>query len=165
MNREEALKNHNPKYSFEDFTNKKLSDVTDINNSVIIGSCFYQETDIQQEDPCVEVFPSNMTGVTFIECNLDNVYIPPGNIVDPSCSCKRIKRQNDGELWILDGALKPIKPLHRERLLEIGENVLPEGLPREPLSGEALQRRCREYMERLKKYLGGRDRSENATDK
>ena len=78
-----------------------MKDMTDIE---IRGSCF------SQEKPDTRIFPSDMVGVTFINCNLDNCIIPEGNfIID--CSQKKFKVQSDGKDWILDENYKPVEVL------------------------------------------------------
>lgn len=140
----------NNKYSFEDFTNQKFFDATDLNGSVVIGSCFYQDAKGRNGDPRVGVFPSDMVGVTFIECNLDNVYIPSGNMVDPLCYCRRVKRQYDGELWILNEDLDPVELLHKDRLLKLGINVSPKKIPKSPLPKEKMAQRRRDRMKKIR---------------
>jgi hypothetical protein len=67
--------NYNDKYSFRDFTGQTFSGATDMNNIIIMGSCFSQQT------VDTIVFPSNLNGTVFINCNMDNVSIPTGNTV------------------------------------------------------------------------------------
>jgi len=154
------LGNHHPEYSFEDFTNQKLFDATDLDGSVIVGSCFYQDPDSQDADPRVKVFPDDMQGVTFIECNLDNVYVPPGNTVDLLCSCRRIKRQNDGESWILNEDLVPIEPLSKERLAAVGGNIVPRKIPRRAIRKEELRRLRSERMKKFQEFYASRERQD-----
>lgn len=62
-------------YSHKDFTGQSLIDRTDLDGQTITGSCFSHEiTD-------THIFPDDMEGVTFINCNLDNCFIPVGNFV------------------------------------------------------------------------------------
>ena len=79
----------NKKYSYKSFLNQSLKKVSviELNNTDIYGSGFYQEGDPNLAD----IFPKGMIGVKFYRCNLDNVYVPPGNFVDSSCTHKRIK--------------------------------------------------------------------------
>lgn len=93
-----------PSYSHKDFTGQDLSD-RNLDGLTICGSCFSQET------PDRHIFSDKMTGVTFLWCNLDNVYIPPGNTAK-NCSQRIFKAQPDGEDWILDSATKTT-PLYR----------------------------------------------------
>ena len=72
----------NYKYSFKDFTNKDLSTepVEDFNDTIIKGTCFYIEG-----NGFSARFPTDMTGVVFDRCNLDNCIIPNGNVVKWNC--------------------------------------------------------------------------------
>ena len=88
-----------------DFTGRNLSDCKDMNDQHIVGSCF------SQEKPDSHVFPEDMTGVTFENCNLDNCIIPGGSIVS-KCLTRRFERQIDGEDWIIDENGKPVAPLN-----------------------------------------------------
>jgi hypothetical protein len=94
---------YDDEFSFKDFTNKSLKDIGDsLNNKTIYRTCFSQET------PDSVIFPADMIGVTFVYCNLDNVYIPPGNTVIES-SQVRFKVQEDGKDWIVDENNNPIE--------------------------------------------------------
>ena len=103
--------------SFKDVPSKEF------NNTEIIGTCFYNET------VNAEIFPSDMTGVTFSKCNLDNIKIPVGNTVEASCCIKRVKVQNDNEDWILDNDLKPVEPLDIAHLIKEGKSIDPKDIP------------------------------------
>lgn len=90
-------------YSFKDFTGGVLKDADDISDITIIGSCF------SQESPDTHVFPDNMTGVSFVRCNLDNVFIPAGNSTE-DCSQRRYMRI-DGQNWLVDEDNNPVQVL------------------------------------------------------
>jgi len=97
------------KYSFRDFTGQSLADADDLTPGTIIrGSCFYQEG-----RPDAHIFPEKMTGVTFERCNLDNVFIPPGNILAEQagipCTNKQILVQNDLRDWQIDAEGTPVE--------------------------------------------------------
>ena len=94
------------RYSRKDFTGRTLKE-ENMTNVVIYGSCFSQEILDRH------VFPDNMIGVTFIKCNLDNCYIPPGNITI-DCWRRRFKVQNDLNDWLVDDSDNPIKPLNHK---------------------------------------------------
>lgn len=81
-------------YSRKDFTGRTFIEATDLNGKEIIGSCFSQEK--WRED----VFPPDMSGVTFINCNLDNCHIPEGNTVIGG-SNRYFEAQTDGHDWEL----------------------------------------------------------------
>lgn len=120
----------NEKYSYKNFTNTVMTDadVNELNNTIIVGSCFYQEN-----LPDRHIFPDNMTGVVFKRCNLDNVYIPSGNFVETEgankSTHKKIKVQNDLDDWILDGTLKPKEPMNKEQRLKSGVSIDPKDIP------------------------------------
>jgi hypothetical protein len=147
----EALEKQNSKYSFKDFTDQKFLDAIDLDDAMIVSSCFYQSCSPDHVgDPQVEIFPRTMHGVTFVQCNLDNVYIPPGNTIDPSCSHKRIKPQSDGESWLLDEHLRPVEP-KRKRILELlGANVDPRDIPPRRVSPEDLRRERGKQQQKLR---------------
>ena len=75
-----------------------------LNGKVIYNTSFYQHL------PDTHTFPEDMTGVTFIKCNLDNCFIPPGNTVI-QCTQRKIKVQNDLNDWIVDDLGNPVKPV------------------------------------------------------
>ena len=93
--------------SFTDYTGRNLSDCA-IEGDIIESSCFSQEM------PDSHIFPEKMKGVTFRRCNLDNVYIPPGNTVE-NCSQRRFKAQDDGEDWLVDENNKPLSLLSGDK--------------------------------------------------
>lgn len=87
-------------YSRKDFTGRNLTEHK-IDPQEIVGSCFSQET------PDSEVFPADMQGVTFINCNLMNCKIPEGNTVI-DCWTTRFRVQNDGNDWEIDEKGNPL---------------------------------------------------------
>lgn len=91
-------------YSNKNFTGNSLIEADDMDGQTIIGSCFSHEV------PDTHIFPENMTGVTFINCNLDNCFIPTGNTVIGG-SQRRFKAQDDGIDWLLDENDNPIEVL------------------------------------------------------
>lgn len=103
----------NVKYSFKSFNEMSFKDVPveEFNNTTIKGSCFFQAFPLESKKEPVDIFPDGMTGVTFIACNLDNVWIPPGNtLID--CTNKWIVLKNDGYNWEKDKSTKkPKKPV------------------------------------------------------
>ncbi len=112
--------NYNKKYncsdefSFKDFTGRSNLEVL----GIIYGSCFSQEI------PDSRIFPDTMTGVTFIKCNLDNVFIPNGNTVI-DCSQRRFKVQNDLNDWITDDKGVPTEPINAKVFIKL-ELPMPE---------------------------------------
>ena len=125
------------------FTNWNFKDVTwlSLSSKTICRSSFYNE------NPEVDIWPSTMTGVMFVDCNLDNVYdkIPPGNTVIGG-SQRKFKVQNDGEDWILNpGNLSPVEPADKERFLKLGISTNPRNIPsdkmEEPITMRELRRK------------------------
>lgn len=92
-------------YSGKSFIYQDLSDRKDMDGITIYSSIFASEI------PDTKIFSDNMKNVRFVNCNLDNIIIPPGNILQ-NCSNRRFKIQNDGNDWIIDNSNKPIKPLN-----------------------------------------------------
>lgn len=109
-------------YSNKNFTGQILSSKTDMNNIIIENSCFSQET------PDTHVFPEDMTGTTFIDCNLDNVFIPQGNTVIRG-SQKRFKVQNDLRDWIIDKNNNPIELVNKKYWQMNGYPTDPKDIP------------------------------------
>lgn len=121
----------NWKFSCKDFTDKSLKKVSvkELNNTIIIGSCFYQNNEIDDVAELKDIFPDGMTGVTFKNCNLDNVYIPVGNtLID--CVNKLIKKQNDGFHWKIDKKSNKFeKPINELFFDEQGWSKDPKDIP------------------------------------
>lgn len=90
-------------FSSRDYTNLILDDVGPyMNEEIIRGACF------SQQNPDTKVFPDEMSGVTFVNCNLDNCVIPEGNtLID--CSNRRFKVQNDLNDWEIDKNNNPVR--------------------------------------------------------
>lgn len=82
------------------------------------GLAIYQ-TNFSQEEPDKEIFNNKMTGVTFIKCNLSNVFIPEGNTV-VDCIQTRFKAQNDLNDWEIDDSDKPLRTLNHNIFLKKG---------------------------------------------
>lgn len=118
----------NEKYSYKSFGRNPAALKTAIDLAgTIVGSGFSQST------LDAHIFPDTMTGVVFEKCNLDNVYIPPGNTVDPSCSHKRFATQNDLEDWFIDGADKPVEPIDKKMYEKLKLSTDPKDIPVTPL--------------------------------
>lgn len=116
------------RYSNKDMTGWDLSDRVDMNNLTIENLCLSQET------PHAHVLPFNLTGVAFIACNLDNVFIPAGNTLS-FCTTKTFKVQNDLEDWLVDSVtLLPIEPLSKDRFLARGLSINPIDIPLQKMS-------------------------------
>lgn len=130
----------NKKYSFKDFTHQSFKDhsVSEFSNSEIVGTCFYQEAKENDVETYKDIFPDGMTGVVFERCNLDNVFIPPSNIIGSDCRHRRIKVQNDCGDWILDGSLNPVEPMDKKRRLAEGRSMDPKDIPPEYIKEEII---------------------------
>lgn len=109
------LKWHNKDLTGRDLTKEVLRNIN------VFGSCF------SQEKPDSHIFPDDMSGVTFLFCNLDNVFIPPNNEVI-QCSQRKFKVQNDLEDWVIDAQLKPVEPLNKETFIAKGISTDPKDI-------------------------------------
>lgn len=110
------------KYSNKDMTGWDLSDRTDMSGLVIHGFC------LSNEKPDANVLPSDLRGVTFLACNLDNVVIPDGNILI-NCSNRRFQVQTDGDDWVVNQELEPLEPLNKKHYQMMGKSIDPADLP------------------------------------
>jgi len=124
----------NKKHSFKDYTHLSHveTDSEEWDHSTIRGTCFYQEAKLGVADRSEiekHIFPEDMQGVIFENCNLDNVYVSSLNVVLPSCSHRLIKVQNDREDWELDKAsLKPVEPINKEGFEQLGLSTDPKDI-------------------------------------
>ncbi len=100
----------NEKYSYRDFMHKSFKDVKaeEFNNSVIVGSCFYQEGTKR-----IEIFPK-LENVEFRRCNLDNVKLKGTNLTLTEGTTNKKIKAKDGVDWIYDEDDNPIEPLNPE---------------------------------------------------
>lgn len=100
----------------EAVTVKELRAADIPSGTIITGSCF------QCEAPDTVIFPDDMKGVRFLRCNLDNVFIPPGNpeigTHEKSSRVKYTVNPADGKDWKLDKAGKFVKPMAEITTLE-----------------------------------------------
>ena len=79
--------------------------------------------------PNRHIFPADMKGVTFIDCNLDNVYIDETkNTIKNGCH-QQTKVQNDLSDWVLDKDLKPVEPMDREERIKLSISIDPKAIP------------------------------------
>lgn len=118
---------YNDEFSHKDFTGWSWQDRHLPNDIVIYNSCFSNET------PDAEVFKSDMTGVTFICCNLDNCLIPQGNIVIDG-SRRRFKVQNDLRDWEIDSQNKPVEVINKKYWGMLGFSVDKADIPPQKLN-------------------------------
>ncbi len=90
------------KYSSKDFTNRTLLDAKDLEGITIFGSCFSKELPSSYTNQSyVSVFPDNVIKITFVNCNLDNVFIKAGWVVIGGTH-RKFRVQSDGKDWVLD---------------------------------------------------------------
>lgn len=123
----------NDELSMKNFTN--IPKVGVRNNLIVYASNFSQET------PDSHIFRDNMNGVTFIKCNLMNVYIPSGNTVI-DCQTQRFKVQRDARDWFIDADGNPTEVVSRKYWESIGYSVDPADIPTEnPINEETMPRR------------------------
>lgn len=80
------------------------------------------------ELPDTKKFSDVMRGVTFVEGNLDNVFIPIGNTVI-GITPKKFKVQNDLRDWTIDSQGMPLNVLNEEVWVEKGVSVDPREIP------------------------------------
>lgn len=92
-------------YDNQDMTGWDLSDRKDMSGLTITGLC------LSHEKPEANVLPPDLTGTTFIHCNLDNVFISPGNMLIES-SNRMFKCMEDGQDWLVDDNGNPIALLN-----------------------------------------------------
>lgn len=121
----------NDDYSFGNFSNQDLAHFDDLRDMVIYSSQFYWEK------PNSRPFPAQATGLTFINCNLDNIVMPPDAIIQ-NCSQRNFKDQNDGEDWFVDGNGLPTAPINLQLYLDLGVSTNPADIPSHPLSQSIL---------------------------
>lgn len=122
------------KHSCKDYTGLDWANREKLDGLVIQGSCFSQEI------PDRKIFPPQMAGVTFIECNLDNCQIPAGNIVLGGTK-RKFKVQNDGEDWIVDDSHLPIEPVNKKYFEMLKLSTDPKDIPAQKDDKAATQKR------------------------
>lgn len=122
----------NELHSFKDYTNQSLTHLSsdEFSNTTIKGTCFYQEIPEDEATRPVDVFPAGTVGVTFENCNLDNVKLPANSNLIGRSSRKLIKKQDDGFDWEWDeNTKKPIRPMEYKKFVNDGRSVDPASLP------------------------------------
>lgn len=98
------------------------------NDTIVYASSFYQEN-----LPDSHVFPDDMTGVKFYNCNLDNVFIPLGNEVFGGTN-RRILNQNDLRDWEVDESNVPVTVINEKHWTLLKYSVDPADIPASPIS-------------------------------
>lgn len=130
----------NQGYPYHDVSFKHI-DPKEFNNTIIRGSCFYQEWVEGDTEVVKDIFPDGMEGVVFDGCNLDNIYVDETkNIIIKDvvtrCLHRKLQIQNDWECWILDDTLKPIEPMDKENRLKAGVTIDPKDIPSKKFTQE-----------------------------
>lgn len=138
--------------SFRDFTGWEFLSRPeyDFNNKVVYATCF------SQENPDSIVFPENLSGTIFLNCNLDNVSIPVGCevIMFNGGSQKTFQVQNDLRDWELDDKGDPVKVLNEKYWIQKGITVDPEHIPDQkiqldPQKGETIEDKLKEITDEI----------------
>ena len=93
---------------------------------IIYGSCFSHEI------PDTKIFPQGIKNITFINCNLDNVFIVKPDWITVNCTQKRFKVQADARDWEIDSNGKPIKVIGEKDWVMQGYSVDPLDIPVNP---------------------------------
>ena|SRR3990167_2548251 len=99
--------------SFRNFTNQSFKDKYPLDK--IEGKTIYQSS-FYHEKPKARTFDDRMKNVTFLNCNLDNCIIPPGNIV-VRCSTQKFRvNPIDKKDYLIDDDDKLVRPLGIKQL-------------------------------------------------
>lgn len=114
---------YSDEFSFKNYADRM--EVSFPRGTTVYASVFYRES------PDSNVFLSTMTGVTFVECNLDNVVLPVGNelknVYRPSK--RRFFVQNDWRDWILNDSNEPVELIDKDYWLELEYSTRPADIP------------------------------------
>ena len=121
-----ALITYDDTYSLKDFSGIDLRKAK-LDGKTIYGSCFAREL------PDTKIFSDDMVGVRFIQNNLDNVFIPPGNLVMGG-SQRKFKAQNDLRDWEIDGSGNPTKIVNEDFWRKEGYSVDKTQIPTQPIA-------------------------------
>jgi len=92
-------------------------------------------SDFSHPEPS-DVFQPTMTGVKFVNCNLDNCNVPAGNEVVGGTQ-RQFLVQNDGNDWEIDAQRNPVRILNAWIFAKYG---LPEPLPSEIPAEKSVER-------------------------
>lgn len=87
-------------------------------------------SDFSKEIADIHIFRDDMKGVTFYNCNLDNIFIPEGNTLI-GCTNDRMARQNDYRDWYIDEEDKPVKLVNEDQWIERGTWTDPARIPKD----------------------------------
>jgi hypothetical protein len=119
---------YDDKWSQNDFSNSKAYTILNVNlpdGSTIYRSSFYRE------DPYYILFQTTAANITLLECNVDNIVIPDGWLVNNLYRPAPIQftEQNDRRDWILDIQGKPVKVENEDFWKMQGKDVDPKDIP------------------------------------
>jgi len=112
-------------WSFQNFTNKRnvfQGRGKELDSLTIYSTSFFQE------QPDVDIFPSDVKNLTLAFCNLDNVVIPRGATLI-ECSTRRIQAQNDLRDWELDDQNVPVRLINEAYEKNLGRSIDPADIP------------------------------------
>jgi hypothetical protein len=122
--------------------------VEELNNSTIKGSIFYQESSYNDIDPIKDIFPIDMAGVIFQRCNLDNVLVRPGNIMEDAdgipTTNNKVRVQNDLEDWVLNTGNSAVVPVNKKMFERLGLSTDPKDIPPTKLEESVITTRLKE---------------------
>ena len=144
-NHRAVILTYSAEWSLKHFSQKTGIDIPD--GTVVYASTFHQE------EPDTIVFRPDMTGVYFVRCNLNNVFIPPGNTIRDS-SQRRYRVQNDLRDWEIDSQNRPTRLINAERWFAEGYSIDPVDIPDSQITNqEDIPRRTIGILERVDKVL------------
>lgn len=103
-------------------------------NTLVYASCFYREGFVD-----FHKFRDDMKGVSFYNCNLDNIFIPIENNVIGG-SNRKILVQKDARDWELDESLVPTRVVNEKSWVKDGYSVDPADIPEAPINQEVMKK-------------------------
>lgn len=120
---------YSDEYSRKSYANKDFVNINLPSGSTVYASMF------MNEKLDMSIFPSTMTGITFLECNLDNIILPPGNLIINLYTYppKKFKMENDLRYWVLDEQGKAKKLLEEDYWKNKGFSIDPKDIPAEKI--------------------------------
>ena len=91
----------NDKYSYNDFSDQSFLDVdpAEFSNTLIRNSNFYRQN-TSELSQWFKIFPDGAENVTFEGCNLDNIELPMGTILDEWSTHKQFIMFDSGDVEV-----------------------------------------------------------------